>query len=40
MYGDDHIMKDTAIVKCKLALEFYVWEKANTLLGSVAQELS
>ena len=33
-------MKDTAIVKCKLALEFYVWEKANILLGSVAQELS
>ena len=33
-------MKDTAIIKCKTNLEFYVWEKANGLLSSVADELS
>ena len=36
MYGEDAVMKDVAIVKCKAALEFFVWEKANLLLTGVA----
>jgi len=26
-------MRDTAIARCKLALEFYVWDKANGLMA-------
>ena len=40
MYGEDQIMKDTSILKCKANLEFYVWERANGLISSVAEELS
>lgn len=36
IYGDDLVMKDTAILKCKANLEFYVWDKANAILSSVS----
>lgn len=35
MYQQDAIMRDAAIVRCKLALEFYVWERANGLIGGL-----
>ena len=40
MYGDDGVMRDVAMVKCKAALEFFVWEKANSLLPGIADELA
>ncbi len=33
-------MKDCALLKCKFALEFYVWERANKLIPSMAGELA
>ena len=35
MYNDDAVMKDAAVVRCKLALEFYVWERAISLMDGL-----
>jgi hypothetical protein len=35
LYQQDTVMRDAAIVRCKLALEFYVWDKANGLMAGV-----
>ena len=40
IYGEDSIMKDTAVLKCKSNLEFYVWDISNILLSGVSEELA
>ena len=37
LYGDDNLMRDTAVIRCKANLEFYVWDKANLLIASLSE---